>query len=390
LSKAAETAKPDELEDLTLTMLRVLPELLSSYKGETTVLQNLTSIPRYFCKLHQRKSSALSKTHLLLAGPKAVGVPTRRKEFMSILHTLSAIFCETTDVVLAKSCCRSLAFLAEADHARRDDAVVCLKDTASTIRNDLGRYISNGDDHEKIRYCLQRLSMLASRCDLRSLLEADGDDPLELVSKSIFDYVEAQLKVRKIESLNDEVFTGENDTKEVTVPPIWSTADPESHANVAQSICYVFDIFTSLIAWTLKTNIAMVVAGNEPHLSDNELSENMAVRLRARALNTTSLCFDSCPSSEQFDDWEYSQAQSRFLSIIRHRSLKAYCDICVLFPTYWSDAKSAFLKACAWNPMNSLPRAAASNFVRCQGKMVRFWSLEVTMPAHITFPESKC
>jgi hypothetical protein len=310
----------------------------------------------------------------LSAGPKAVGVPTRRKEFKSILQTLSDIFRETSDVVLAKSCCQSLAYLAEADQARRDDAVLCLKDTASTIRKDLSRSISNGDDHEKTRYCLQRLSMLSSRCNLEVLLEANEDDPIELLSKTIFDFVEAQLKVRKIEALNDEDDTGDDDddAKEITVPPIWSTADSESHADVAQSISYVFDIFTSLMGWTLSKHISMIVEGNEPKYTDIELSENMAVRLRARTLNATTLCFDSCPSGEQFDDWEYSRAQSRFLHIIRHRSLKAYCDVCMLFPSNWSDAKSAFLQACAWNPMNSLPRAAASNFVRCQGKMVRF------------------
>lgn len=50
VSKSAESSNARELEDLTLTMLRALPELLSTYKSETAVLQNLSSLPIFFGK----------------------------------------------------------------------------------------------------------------------------------------------------------------------------------------------------------------------------------------------------------------------------------------------------------------------------------------------------
>lgn len=37
-------------EDFTLALARALPGLLVSYKSETTVLRDLTTLPRYFCK----------------------------------------------------------------------------------------------------------------------------------------------------------------------------------------------------------------------------------------------------------------------------------------------------------------------------------------------------
>lgn len=37
-------------EDLTLALLRTLPDLLQSYKSENVVLQSLTELPQYFCK----------------------------------------------------------------------------------------------------------------------------------------------------------------------------------------------------------------------------------------------------------------------------------------------------------------------------------------------------
>ncbi len=37
-------------EDLTLALLRTLPDLLQSYKSENVVLRSLTELPQYFCK----------------------------------------------------------------------------------------------------------------------------------------------------------------------------------------------------------------------------------------------------------------------------------------------------------------------------------------------------
>lgn len=44
-------------EDLTLALLGALPRLLESFKSEDAVMQILTSLPQYFCKLSLTRSS---------------------------------------------------------------------------------------------------------------------------------------------------------------------------------------------------------------------------------------------------------------------------------------------------------------------------------------------
>jgi hypothetical protein len=96
LSKAAEAAKPDELEDLTLTMLRVLPELLSSYKSETTVLQNLTSVPRYFCKLQESRALRMKLTSCWQVPKLLAFLPEARNSCRSFRHFLKSFVKQRT------------------------------------------------------------------------------------------------------------------------------------------------------------------------------------------------------------------------------------------------------------------------------------------------------
>jgi len=45
-----QKTKNDSHEELTLALLRSLPDLLLRFKSETSVLASLTTLPQYFCK----------------------------------------------------------------------------------------------------------------------------------------------------------------------------------------------------------------------------------------------------------------------------------------------------------------------------------------------------
>ena len=47
--KAALSSNAKTQEDLTMALLRELPQLLISFKSETSILQSLTTLPQYFC-----------------------------------------------------------------------------------------------------------------------------------------------------------------------------------------------------------------------------------------------------------------------------------------------------------------------------------------------------
>jgi hypothetical protein len=47
--KAAASNNAKTQEDLTMALLRELPQLLVSFKSETSILQSLTTLPQYFC-----------------------------------------------------------------------------------------------------------------------------------------------------------------------------------------------------------------------------------------------------------------------------------------------------------------------------------------------------
>lgn len=288
----------------------------------------------------------------------------RKKEFRALLQILSDIFCETTNVQVAKNCCLSLGFLAEADQARRDDALRSLKNTAATLRTNLTKWIKE-EANEKTKHTLQRLSMLAQRCSLHSLLEDIDNDTLPEISMELYAYAENQLKLRKLEIEDDEA-------RELCVPPSWDSLDCDCHVNVAQSICFIFDTFMALMSWELKNAVDMIDRGDEPEFSDNELSDHMAIRFRSQAMNLVVNCFDLSPPNEGYEAWQYTDIQAKFLSVVRHRAFQAFSDTCTLFPAAWAKAKSPFLKACAWDPRESMAKSGASNFVWVKLKMVRY------------------
>jgi hypothetical protein len=57
-----QKVSPSAHEALTLDILRALPDLLTSFKSETSVLQILTTLPQYICKYSSEAILALSRS----------------------------------------------------------------------------------------------------------------------------------------------------------------------------------------------------------------------------------------------------------------------------------------------------------------------------------------
>jgi hypothetical protein len=55
LSKKGPSSNVKSHEELTMSLLRELPQLLLSFKSEASILQHLTTLPRYLCKYKSRR-----------------------------------------------------------------------------------------------------------------------------------------------------------------------------------------------------------------------------------------------------------------------------------------------------------------------------------------------
>ena len=369
-------------ESLTVSLLKVLPNLLEAYKGDMIVLRCLTTLPQYFV------SSVLA-------------VPTRKGAVELLTDLLAELFLDSTDTTVLQNTCLALCVLANGDHARNREALMKLKSVACTVKNRLLELYEQatpkknhrlserspqkqgGEEKEKldeelaISLCLRRLRILSKRRYLGDLFAVDeildrtsleestnGEDADSCV------HLCATIAQETARILRErEVLLPEDEGSSIQIPEIWSATNPKSHHVAARSVVESLNLILSLTSWrlqqalvkerTVKESMAADIVSHDDSEGDSvdideatmaatDFDKKLIIRMRDGLQKLLGLCFDQyLEEFESEEDSVYSLDQIAFSNFVQLHAGKVAGDLRSLFPKELSDAVSPLLRACA-------------------------------------------
>ena len=289
---------------------------------------------------------------------------------------LSTIFQESTDSETLNNCCLAIVTLAKGRHSRSDDALLVLKEIAGNLRSRLidlleekAKRAENTDDiddedettdvdlESSISFCLRRLLILSKRWDM--LGDEESGKELETTSKSVANYIVAELKARQVLYHRPET---QGDGGQVEIPKIWSIADKSVHPVVADSVSAGLELILCLTAWRLNEEIKRIDNGSAEN-EGKEIENHVVIRMRDCMRTLIILCHEQFIANNFLDN--VSEVHRAFSIAVQEHALRVSGDLRTLFPRKWQEAKSPFLSACALID-DSIMIAAGVRFVRSQ------------------------
>jgi hypothetical protein len=385
--KRKKEASPPEI--LSMALLKSLPHLLITFKGDRIALHSLTQLPRYL------QSSVFS-------------LPSRKNEFHSLVKNLCGLFLESTDETVLQHISVSLAFLVEGNHARTPEVKAQISKLSGLLQERLmelfhdsdpqssspskspkkGRKAktppkrksnrlsdasttmssSPGDDlfaeapsptvdvENSILLCLKRWRILTKQCPVEYLfdeMEQDSDEEMEGFCNTVAEAMAKRLQDRKPIVDDDE----QDDTetvateKSIRVPEIWTKEDSRLHGAIAKSVDEALVVLLSITAWKLRDalfNRSKTEVGND---DDNESFDEVDIEdltvlsMRDRLVKLLGVCFDQF--LEPTEDAEYTEEHIEFASHVQAAAGRVASDVRTLFPKEWSNAVDPVRQALA-------------------------------------------
>jgi len=263
------------------------------------------------------------------------------------MKKLSEVFLESTSIGVQDNCSLALICFAEGEHARANDAVICLKKTLSDLNERLQELIlekATGSDagdssvldtQHSISLNFRRLRTLTKRINIANLLVDETsieaqDGAMEDLFTSMAEYIAKELDSRKMI---------ENADGSIEISQIWESAEADIHAYVSDSVSEAMKCFLCMTAWRLSEAI-------DSKEMDEETEKNHVVcRMRDNLVKLISLCFEQYMddsviegATEQHIDFSFS---------VQLEGSKILGDLRSLFPKAWAKSESAFLSSCA-------------------------------------------
>lgn len=305
-----------------------------------------------------------------VAVPSVFNLSSRKKDFHDLISTLSKIFVEVTDEQVLNNCALSLISLTRGEHARKDEALLVLKQTASSLRSRLSDLldenavassntpkseesdlepfndtkVSQLESEQSLFLCLRRLRILSKRWYLPELLmnqsesHEDDDEQLESLFTAVAQNSYKQLSERQL-------IVSEENMEDVEVPKIWSMQDEQLHSVVAESISESLDLLLSLTAWKVLAVVDMV-KNNPAAINEEEgFDDHIVLRMRNHLFKLAVLCYEQFVESEYID--KVSESQRKFSIYVQEKAGRLTGDLRTLFPKQWATAKSKLLASLA-------------------------------------------
>ncbi|GMH47081.1 hypothetical protein TrRE_jg2259 [Triparma retinervis] len=176
-------------ENLSVEMLKALPELFVKFSGDSRMLTQLASLPRYL--IHS-----------------VFSLPQRKKEFLSLLKQTGDLYLKSTDETVLMQCAMSLTHMTEGGHTRVTDA----QNQVQKIIDGLNKKISDlvarklsttkkkkkgevdQDSEFALGLALTQLRILAKRGDVAGMI---GDDEIEDFIATLSECAESRIKGAK-------------------------------------------------------------------------------------------------------------------------------------------------------------------------------------------------
>jgi cohesin complex subunit SA-1/2 len=367
--KSGKGGKPSTSHEvLSVALLKALPELLAKFKSDPRILESITRLPR-----------------LLI--PSVISLPQRKNDFNDLLKNLAEIFLSSGDDIVLKNISRSLAFLSNGDHVRAkdvrfqfqqlcqklrqrtlelldddgaaDDQAASKKKQKSPKKKKRRSIVADegseeGDDTAKeftLALFLKRISILSNIVDLRELLEVDGDTAAEGMFDSMRDGIIGGISSR----LSARQVVENEEGKDIRSKEIWRKGDRNLHSCFTDSVKSALRFLLTSFAWRLleaQGEDPILIAGLDLDLekrqeddSDDEMNIHSLVQQRDQLVDFILLCFRPLVPVDRVE--EYSDDQILASESIQTAACHAACDLRMLLPKEWAEAKSPLLRAVA-------------------------------------------
>ncbi|GMH57862.1 hypothetical protein TrVE_jg11868 [Triparma verrucosa] len=160
-SKAKKNKTNTSHEKLSIELLKALPALFVKFSGDSKMLQQLASLPRYL--IHS-----------------VFSLPQRKADFTKVLKEIGELYVKSTEEAVLTQCAMSLAHMAGGSHARAADASKQMMSIVETLKgkvSDLAAFkLSNGKKKKKgevdadsefaLGLALTQFRILAKRVDI--------------------------------------------------------------------------------------------------------------------------------------------------------------------------------------------------------------------------------
>eukprot|EP00569_Conticribra_weissflogii_P004744 CAMPEP_0171342406 /NCGR_PEP_ID=MMETSP0878-20121228/14224_1 /TAXON_ID=67004 /ORGANISM="Thalassiosira weissflogii, Strain CCMP1336" /LENGTH=1813 /DNA_ID=CAMNT_0011845061 /DNA_START=84 /DNA_END=5525 /DNA_ORIENTATION=- len=395
------TSMSREHENLSIAMLKALPNLLMQFKGDSAVTPELAKLPRYII-------------------PTVFSLPQRKQEFMSLIKNLGDIYVSSSDTQILTNTAQSIVSLSKGDHGRVSEATAQIRNIVTEIRDRLVDLLSSDDstvassalsvtekttsdvtsrrsskrrsrkrsagdcssiasshtsltDESSARSVaadteysiflnLKRLRILSQKIDLFAFFENTANDKnqLELLCSFVGEALKRRLHCcRPMELRGDDASMADSEYNKVI-------DSPDVLAELGKAVQEGLELILCVTGWSLLTlqnneNLVMNdddiigdVVKNDPE--DNQsIEDNVVLRLRNQLLSLLQQCYAQyLPSSEERDDDEtsvgkhsFSSEQIAFADFVQMSAGKVASDLRVLFPKEYADAASPILRSLA-------------------------------------------
>lgn len=298
------------------------------------------------------------------------------------------LFKEATDCAVLNNCALVLTYFAKGEHSRTSEALLCLRSTASFLRDRVIELIdqkadptsmADGEDapepHEienSISLCLTRLVVLAKRFDIVELLTHDlneevTNEEVESLFDALSEHLVRELSLRRAKTSDDD---NEADT-EPTLPEIWQNNDPRLHLYFAETAGMSLSFMLLLIVWIFKAELAR--NGDDKDGGDFD-SKPLVVKLRDKLVKLLVNCCEQYAELEDCKSDESAGYKSYCKALATH-ALNCCSDLQSFFSQNLQGGRSSFLRAC------SLPEDSSKLLASCNIRHVANHEKEVSMPS---------
>jgi hypothetical protein len=385
-SSSSNHVTETSLDDLSIALLKNLPNLLDAFKSDIMSLRDVTKLP-------------------LTITSSALGLPARKNDFQNLVKTLCQLYIDSTDEQVLQNIAQTLSQWVEGDHTRVSEVKINIKRLSGALQDRLMELFRESDpdnegDREKksprrnrskksdgstigessmfsssqevdtehsISLLMLRWKTLLMECKATYLFEkADEDEDEDEIEGLFFAISEATGK-RLSDRMSRHDREVEDDAATIaTTPTIWKDDDPDIHEAVSQTINRALRVLLVIVSQelleTLESRKDFETSGNDDDIDMNVDEHNFPVlKMRDNLLRVLGLCFDQ--HLPEVDGVEYSGEQQEFATSVQDGAGKVTSDLRTLFPSDWSNGSDPVRRALALTGGQNLETLLAG-FVR--------------------------
>ncbi|GMH66554.1 hypothetical protein TL16_g04458 [Triparma laevis f. inornata] len=334
-SKAKMAKANTSHEKLSIELLKALPALFVKFSGDSKMLQQLASLPRYL--IHS-----------------VFSLPQRKADFTKVLKEIGELYVKSTEEGVLTQCAMSLAHMAGGAHARAGDASKQMMTIVETLKgkvNDLAGFkLSNGKKKKKgevdadsefaLGLALTQFRILAKRVDVfDKFFDGDVEEFVTTIKEC------AEKRIEKCKDNNQQLQESQVVVKE---------AMDVNLAILAWKVCSLHMGEDDKMAEEANEDLMGDIAGGDDE-NDQEGGDeaNAIVSIRDHLVE---LCTDALELKGEGEAWEEDSTSefALFKAAVQQAACAAVSDVRSICAKGLKNAANATLRAVAFTDDSKL------------------------------------